>query len=367
MKRIAVRYRGVALMPMKGSKAAKLIRSGEAKIRYNRKINEHYLVLLFEPTGFNTQDITLGADPGSTFDGFSIVSSKYHHSNTELIQRPKKGKNSIKAYKKRQADNRRPRRSRKWHRPIRFDNRTSKKLSPTIRANVEFRIWYIKHAIKMYPISKCAIEDVRYNHYAKSDGKSFSQVEQGKTKLYEFVESLGLKLELFEGHETQKLRINSFGSDPKVKDKGSKQFEAHCIDSFVLACDKAILADMDGNIQFGGPVILNNLKLNKKVTFIEKIVKVRRCLTRTRAKYKETKNYYKLKPGGIKEIYTKMGKRNRCRVKPEGVNSNHPKAWIYIENERAEKVKSNTARYGGTRINGKTFFKNNEWHNRIIS
>ena len=55
------------------------------------------------------------------------------------------------------------------------------------------------------------------------------------------------------------------------------------------------------------------------------------------------------------------------RVKPAGIHSNHPKKWEYIDNGKAERFKCNTAPYGGTRINGKTFFKNNEWHNRKIS
>ena len=367
MKRIAVKYQGITLMPMKGSKAQKLVESGKAKIKYNREINEHYLVLLFKPTGVICQDITLGLDPGSTFDGFSVVSKRYHHLNAELIQRPKKGKNSIKFFKKRQAMNRLARRGRLRHRKIRFDFRTKEKLAPTIRANLEFRQWYIKQVMKLYPLTRCVIEDVRFNHYAKKDGKSFSHVELGKTKLYEFVKASGLSLELYEGHETHALRINSFGADPKVKKKDSKQFEAHCIDSFVLACDKAILVDLEGNIKFGGPVILNDLKLNKRVTYIEKIVKVRRCLTRTRARYNESKNYYELKPGGIKQVVVKLGKKNVCRVKPAGVHSNHPKQWITKVNDRAIRVKSNTAPYGGTRTNGKSFFKNQEWHNRIIS
>ena len=360
MHRIAVKYKGKALMPMKSSKASKLINSGLAKIKFNRKINEHYLILLFNPTGDKCQDITLGIDPGSMYDGFSVVSKRCHHTNVELIQRAKKGKNSIKAFKSRQAMNRRTRRGRLRHRPIRFCNRTKNKLAPTINANFEFRKWYISQITKLYPITKCVVEDVRFNHYEKTGGCNFSHVELGKTKLYDFIEASGLSLELYSGYETHQLRVNSFGADPKVKQKDLKIFEAHCIDSFVLACGKAIIMNKNGM------VITNDLKLNRVVVYIEKSVKVCRCLTRTRARYKEAKNYYKLAKGGIKIILEKQGKPNICRIKPEGIYTNHPKNWIYLDNGKSERIKCNTAPYGGTRLNGKSFFKANEWQNRKI-
>ena len=366
MHRIAVKYQGKALMPMKSSKADRLIKSGLAKIKFNRKINEHYLILLFNPSGDKCQDITLGIDPGSMYDGFSVVSKRYHHTNAELVHRTKKGKNSIKAFKSRQAMNRRVRRSRLRHRLIRFSNRTKSKLAPTINANYEYRKWYISQITKIYPITKCVVEDVRFNHYEKTDGCNFSHVELGKNKLYDFIEALGLSLELYAGFETHKLRVNSFGADPKVKRKDLKIFEAHCIDSFVLACGKAIIINKNGKILFGGMVLTNDLKLNRVVVYIEKTIKVRRCLTRTRARYKESKNYYKLAKGGIKIILEKKGKPNICRIKPEGIHTNHPKNWIYIDNGQSERIKCNTAPYGGTRLNGKSSFKKNEWQNRTI-
>ena len=99
-------------MPMKSNRVNKFIESGKGKIRYDRKLKIHYLQLLVEPSGYRTQDITIGIDPGSSFDGFSVVSSDTHHINIELIQRAKKGKTSIKTLKKRQAETRRGRRSR---------------------------------------------------------------------------------------------------------------------------------------------------------------------------------------------------------------------------------------------------------------
>lgn len=372
MLRLPVRFKDKPLMPMKATRVKKFVDSGKGRIRYDRKLKIYYLQLLVNPSGEELQEITLGLDPGSTFDGISIVSSRYHHVNIELIQRPKKGKTSIKAFKTRQACNRRVRRSRLRHRPIRFDHRTSKKLTPTIKANIDFRKWVISKLIRIFPISKSVVEDVKFNHYKSTQGRAFSIVEQGKQELYCFIRSLGIRLELYDGFNTKKLRINSFGSDPKVNNKESKSFYAHCIDSFVLACNKSNVFDIEtGEVFEDRPIITNDVEINRKVTFIEKIVKIRRCLTRTRALYKSNKrpegaNFYLKLKGGIKQIITKLGKRNICRVKPEGIHSNHPRQWEYIDNGKAERYKCNTAPYGGTRINGKTFFRNGEWENRQI-
>lgn len=244
MDRLPVKYKGKTLMPMKASRIRRFVRDGKAKIRFDRKIKQYWVQLLVEPSDKHTQEITLGIDPGSTFDGFSVVSQDTHHCNYELIQRPKKGRNSIKSFKKRQSTNRRTRRSRKWHRKIRFDNRTKNKLAPTIKANVDFRKWLIIKLLQYYPISKIVIEDVRFNHYKSKKGSSFSLVEQGKIVLYDWIENLGIELEKYDGFNTKKLRVNSFDFDPKIsglKEKGNKDFNTHCIDSFVLACNKEFL------------------------------------------------------------------------------------------------------------------------------
>jgi hypothetical protein len=376
MFRIAVKYKGRPLMPMKSNRVSKFVKLNRGRIRYDRKLKIHYLQLLVAPSGYRTQDITIGIDPGSSFDGFSVVSSDTHHINIELIQRAKKGKTSIKTLKKRQAEARRVRRSRLRHRPIRFDFRTKKNsMTPTIRANVEFRQWLITKLYGLYPITRIVIEDVRFNHDKNQNGRSFSLVEQGKTSLYQWIRDLGLKLELYDGWNTKKLRVNTFGGDPKVSDKGSKSFDAHCVDSFVLACNKDFLVDEEtGEVLEDQPVATNNLYVRKSVTFIEKIVKVRRRLFSTKKVYTTKHNpigpqYYKKLLGGIKVPYQNFSShRNICRVKPNGEHSNHPKQWDYIDNGYAERFKCIDVVYGGTSKNGnKKFLVNNQWSNRIVT
>lgn len=365
MLRIPVKYKGIPLMPMKATRVNKFVKERKGKIKYDRKLKIHYLQLLTHPSGTKTQSITVGIDPGSCFDGISVVSKDNHHLNVELIQRPKKGKTSISFFKRRQASNRRLRRSRLRHRPIRFDNRTSKKLAPTINANVDFRKWLIIKLLKLFPINKVVVEDVRFNHYKSKKGKSFSLVEQGKTEFYNFLKNKGLELELYAGFNTKKLRVNSFGIDIKSKEKDSKTFAAHCIDSFVLACNKENKIDIETGEILDEPFITNNVFINKKVIFLEKIVKVRRCLTLLRKRYNDKKYYYRKLKGGVKSIYENLsGKSNKVRVKPNGEHSNHPKKWEYIDNGKAIRYKSSIGLHGGTRVLGKSYFINSEWNNR---
>lgn len=372
MYRLAVRVKGSSkpLMPMKATRVRKFIEAGKAKIRYDRKLKQHYLQLFDFPSGKETQEITIGIDPGSTYDGVSVVSKNYHHLNVELIQRPKKGKTSIHSFKMRQSSNRRVRRSRLRHRPVRFSSRTSNKLTPTIRANLDFRKWLISKLIRLFPISKIVIEDVKFNHYKSKNGRSFSIVEQGKTALYDFIRTIGVDLELYNGFDTKKLRMNAFGGvDLKNQSKDAKTFTAHCLDSFVLACNKFWKSDEEtGEIDLEQPIITNDLEVNRKVIFIEKLVKIRRCLTRLRKRYNDGKHYYKKLKNGVKEIYRNFSnKRNVARVKPNGEHSNHPKNWVHLDLGFAERFKCSLAPYGGTTLNGKSFFRNGEWQNRCYA
>ena len=355
---------------MKASRVSKFLNTGKGKIRYDRKLKLHYLELFVAPSGEHIQKIRLGIDPGSCFDGFSVVSKENHHENFELVQRQKKGKTAIKTFKARQSMNRRVRRSRLWHRPIRFDNRTKSKLTPTIRANNDFRKWLINKICFYYPISEVEMEDVRFDHYNKTNGKSFSHVEQGKNDMMNFIrKEMKLMLTLTTGWETAVYRkeLNN-GVDVKVREKDSKVFNAHCVDSYILACTKEYPFDETlGDYDFNKKQIKYAPQINTRVVYIEKVVKVRRCLTRTRKKYKNACLYYRQQKGGVKEYYVNMSShRNICRVKPEGIHSHHPAKWIYIDNGFAERFKCNTARYGGTRINGKSYFTNNEWYNRKV-
>ena len=88
MLRLPVVYKGKPLMPMKASRVKKFIKNGTAKIRYDRKLHIHYLQLLVEPSNLEVQPITMGIDPGSTFDGVSVVSEQCHRNYSHPYKNP---------------------------------------------------------------------------------------------------------------------------------------------------------------------------------------------------------------------------------------------------------------------------------------
>ena len=66
---------GTALMPCKPSKARKLLRTGKASKKRD-KLGIFYIQLTFDPKRPTIQTLSLGEDPGSKFEGVSIVGTK---------------------------------------------------------------------------------------------------------------------------------------------------------------------------------------------------------------------------------------------------------------------------------------------------
>ena len=195
--------------------------------------------------------------------------------------------------------NRNVRRRRLWHRPTKFDNRTKKDtLTPTIQVKVNAKINLLKRLMKIYPISTIVVEDVKFNHYNdyEKKGSSFSNVETGKTKLYNWIKEQNLNLILKFGFETKAKRIEYFKKDLKLKKKSSNSFYAHCIDSFVLA--------MSGLENFNG-------KITEKTRFIERNYFNRRKLKQLQNKQGNLKYYKKYVKKGIENSIEEITEYNR--------------------------------------------------------
>ena len=368
--RIPVVYRNKPLMPMTWKRAKKYCKLGFGRIR-STKDRLIYLQLLKEPSGFNIQPIVLGIDPGSMFDGFTVLSNKEHLLNIELIHTK-----DIKKRMEKKGFYRRIRRGRLWHRPARFDNRTSKKIPPTIRSKVEFRVNTILNLLKLFPISIVNIEDVKYNHYKETKdilhkrGKSFSPVEVSKNYLYDTVRSLEIELNTYKGWQTKEARIRFCnGNDPKKKNKADRSFFAHCIDSLILA-------------NFSLDFEKYKKDTNFNIMFIQRDFIVRRELHREKNKIGDKRRYFKYSKGGEKVYFEKMTKLKKLRIKPDDSRSYHG-PWKYKYSESIECFKKFRTNYGGTKILGtggnkwnkedmgesKRFIRGNkcEYRNRIIS
>ena len=158
--RIPVVYQGKPLMPTRFSKAKRLVSEGKARWMYSKSLRLSYIELLDSPSGYNFQDVQLGFDPGSHFDGVSVSSERCNHLNLELIQKQKKPSLQVKARIKHRSSDRRLRRSRLRQRPARFDSRNSEKMCPTIRSMFNFRKFMVEEILKLFPISKAVFERV---------------------------------------------------------------------------------------------------------------------------------------------------------------------------------------------------------------
>ena len=66
---------GSPAMPTKASRARRWVRDGKAIGKWN-DLGIYYVQLKTEPSDTKTQPISLGCDPGKSYSGFGVVSSK---------------------------------------------------------------------------------------------------------------------------------------------------------------------------------------------------------------------------------------------------------------------------------------------------
>jgi len=222
---------GKALMPCHPSRARKLVAKGKAVKKWLKGF--FYIQLLDREDG-DTQEICVGVDPGSKREGFTVLSGTRTFLNINAHARD--GKAVKKAIEKR-ANARKTRRSRNTpYRSPRFNNRSREDwIPPSTKARWQLKLNIVKHLMRLYPITRVAVEDVaavsmkggyRWNN-------SFSPIQTGKNYFYKELEGLGLTLTQFKGTETASLRA-ALGLR-KTSSKLAEVFSAHCVDSWVLA------------------------------------------------------------------------------------------------------------------------------------
>lgn len=219
-------------MPCTPAKARILMKDGHARPKRN-KLGIFYIQLTYavEP---DSQPLVVGIDPGSKFEGFSVVGTKDTVLNI-MAEAPTHVKKSVEVRRVM----RRARRQRKcWRRPARFDNRLTgtKRLPQSTRSRWEFKARIIRHLAAILPITEAVVEDVRARTRTGKGGKwhgLFSPIQVGKEHLYSLIENMGLHVRLFEGHHTASLRAQARLSKIKAKDK--PVFESHAVDAWVLA------------------------------------------------------------------------------------------------------------------------------------
>lgn len=194
------------LMPTTASRARRWIKLGEATPFFNKGI--FCVRLNREPSGEEKQDIAVGVDPGSKKEGFTVKSE------TRKMMR-------------------KVRRQRKTPYRQNRKNRSHGGLVPSTKARWQWKLNILKQLCKIYPITDFVVEDIKVKSKGKRNwDKIFSPLQIGKTWFYKQLRILG-NVELKQGWETAELR-NAAGLK-KTSKKMAEVFEAHCVDSWVLA------------------------------------------------------------------------------------------------------------------------------------
>jgi hypothetical protein len=223
---------GTPLMSCRPGKTRKLLAKGLAEKRWN-PLGQFYLRLKFNPKSElnKNQPVCLAEDPGSRWDGIAVV-SKRQVLTCGMLVLPCKVTEKL----KQRREMRRARRYRKTpRRAKRFDNRRRRDgwIAPSQKAKVDFRTKIVDELCRLYPVSRFAVEDVRFNHYRKRWGKHFSTVEIGKARIYKHLRELGI-LDLYTGVQTaewrEKLQL------PKNSRKSSLTWDAHAVDAIAIGC-----------------------------------------------------------------------------------------------------------------------------------
>ncbi len=222
---------GIPLMPCRPTKARKLLEQGKA-IKKRNKLGIFYLQLEFDPNDPVTQLLAIGIDPGTKFEGFSVVGTE-----DTILNLMSKAVDWVKKAVAQRKVMRRARRYRKTRRRKCKENRRHNEtfLPPSTKARWDAKLRLVRQLCKILPLQYAVSEDVKATTRKNQRGwnRNFSPLEVGKHYFYAELEKLGLIVITMQGHETKHLR-EAFGLK-KSPNKSKVAFETHCVDAWVLA------------------------------------------------------------------------------------------------------------------------------------
>jgi len=222
---------GRPLMPTTPKRARLLLKHGKADARWS-KLGVFYIRLKTAKTP-NNQPLAVGVDPGSRFEGLSVVGTRDTVLNvmSEAVTWVKKAVEQRRTM-------RRDRRNRKTRCRACKSNRLGHGLPPSTRARWDAKLRIISQLQKVLPISTAVVEDARARTKPgqKRWNLAFSPLEAGKRYFHDSLAAMGLNVATRQGYETKKLRRRFHLK--KLRQKAAKTFESHCVDSWVLAASE---------------------------------------------------------------------------------------------------------------------------------
>ena len=172
------------LMPTTAQKARKLLEEDKAKVISRTP----FVIQLLYPTGEAKQDIVLGIDAGYTNIGYSaIIATK------ELMSGELKLRSNIKKLIEMKRMYRQGKRTLKWYREPRFNNRSRRDswLAPSLEHRLQTHIRLIDQIKQILPITKVIVEVASFDTQ-KMQNPEISGIEyqQGELQGYEIREYL---------------------------------------------------------------------------------------------------------------------------------------------------------------------------------
>ncbi len=226
------------LMPTLYRRAQKWVDSGIAEWVSN-DLNIKQVRLLNEPASRNTQPVVVGIDPGKKFSGIAVQSSQFTLFTAHLIlpfpgiTKKMAGRRILRRARRGRRINRKVAFKLRAHRQKRFDNRTSKKLVPSIRANREFELRIVKELMRLFPVSTIVYEYIE----ARGD-KAFSPVMVGQKIMLASLCQLAPVVTQF-GWQTANLRTH-LKLEKQKTDKSAQTPQTHAVDGIALAASQFV-------------------------------------------------------------------------------------------------------------------------------
>jgi hypothetical protein len=214
-------------MPTSPSRARRWVRSGKATPFWKRGI--FCVRLNVAPSDRQIQGVAVGIDPGSKKEAFTVKSEAHTFLNLQVdaVMHVKKAVEVRRAM-------RRARRSRKTPCRQARQNRARGGIPPSTKSRWQWKLRICRWLAKLYPIRRFVVEEIRAETRkgARRWNGSFSPLEVGKRWFCEELAGIA-PIETPPGWQTSAWRA-SLGLR-KSSSKMSEQFEAHCVDSWVLA------------------------------------------------------------------------------------------------------------------------------------
>ncbi|MBO3462406.1 RRXRR domain-containing protein [Aetokthonos hydrillicola Thurmond2011] len=217
------------LMPTTPARARRWIKSKKATPFFKKGV--FCVRLNVEPSNRNCQPIAVGVDPGSKREGFTVKSKAHTYLNVQTH-----AVDWVKDHVETRRNMRRTRRNRKTpcrkNRSNRLANK--QKLAPSTLARWQWKLRICKWLSAMFPVTAFVVEDIKAKTWknGKKWNRMFSPLEVGKQWFYGQLQ-LRAPLQTKSGKDTYELRL-VLGLK-KSKNKLSNKFDAHCVDSWVLA------------------------------------------------------------------------------------------------------------------------------------